>query len=118
MVKKKKDDEQAFIRYKAVDCPALNVRSGPSTDSLIVKVLTKGTIVECDKNFNNDGWDHIICDPNVVGFCMKCYLKPLDPDTTATFRRTPIVIHSNRSSCDGDVVVNKENEEHGSEEDK
>ena len=105
MTRKKK---QEVVRFKRVSCPALNVRNNPSTNALITKVLAKGTVVECDPNFINEGWDHIIADPNVEGYCMKKYLVSLDPDIAAVFHREPIVIHTDHSTCDSNEKVVEE----------
>ncbi len=106
MTKKK----EKFIRFKKVLCPALNVRSNPSTDSIITKVLVMGTIVECDKNFDNSVWDHIITDPNVEGYCMKQYLEPLDPDTKAAFGSSPILINTYNYTCDSNDAEDMKND--------
>ena len=89
---RKKAEE--FIRFKEVSCLSLNVRNKPSTDALIIKVIRKGTVVECDKNFKNAMWDHIITDPYIEGYCMKEFLAPLNPDTKAVLKSEPIFIHS------------------------
>lgn len=108
MIKKKKDIE----RFKEVNFPALNVRSEPSTSALIVNVITMGTIVECDPNFDNKYWDHIFKSPNIEGYCMKEYLSPVDPDKLAEFMRlNPIVIHTDKSMCDGNAKENEDDSE-------
>ena len=100
MGRKKKE----FIRFKEVSCPVLNVRSNPSTDSLVTKMIARGTIVECDKNFNDDEWDHIITDPNVEGYCMKKFLQTLSPDTIAALGSSPILIHTHNYTCESNNV--------------
>lgn len=97
MIKRKK---QEFVRFKEVSCPALNVRTNTTMKSLIVKILPKGKVVECDKNFENPDWEHIFAEPNIEGYCMKRYLEPLTPDTIAAFGVEPIVIHRVASECD------------------
>ena len=100
MIKKK----EQFVRFKEVSCPALNVRANPSTKALITKIIPMNTVVECDKNFVDDEWDHIITDPNIEGYCMKRYLKPLDPDTRAAFGGSPIIIHSLSKNLTSDSI--------------
>ena len=80
MPRKKKTET---VRFKEVICPALNVRANPSTDSLILNTLIKSEIVECDPNFKDAEWDHIIARMDVEGYCMKKFLSPLSPDNTA-----------------------------------
>ena len=109
MIRKKK---QEFVRFKEVSCPALNVRTNITTSSLIIKVLAKGTIVEIDKNFENEVWDHIFAQPNVEGYCMKQYLEPLKQDTIAAFGVEPIKIRP--TTCD----ANEEESKDDSEEEK
>lgn len=94
---KKKDD---FVRFKEVNVPALNVRANPSTQALITKVLYYGTPVECDKNYVNATWDHIVAKPNVEGYCMKKYLSPASPDTLAVLEVDPISSITIKPSCD------------------
>lgn len=106
MVRKKKKVE--FVRFKKVNCPALNVRSEPSINALIAKVLLKDTVVECDQNFEDSEWDHISFGPNEIGFCMKQFLSPCDPDIIS---KEPIILHSNHFECDGQICVNEESKD-------
>ena len=106
MARKKKKNE--FVRFKKVNCPALNVRSEPSINALIIKVLPRGTAVECDQNFEDREWEHVTLSPNEVGFCMKQFLSPCDPETVAAFFKDPVILHSNHFECDGQVCINEE----------
>lgn len=102
MIRKKKKD---YVRFKAVICPVLNVRSEPSTDSLIVKIILKDDIVECDQNFNNEEWEHVSIN-DVIGFCMKKFLKPCNPNKLIT---DPIIVkHWNKPECDGTIHIDEE----------
>lgn len=102
MVKKKKKAE--FVRFKLVTCPALNVRSSATTDSLILNTLIKDEIVECDPNFTDSEWDHIIARMNVEGYCMKKFLAPLSPDNTAALDAAAArVIHIGTPKCDAAI---------------
>lgn len=107
MVKRK---GKKFIRFKEVSCAALNARSNPSTKASIVRVLPRETIVECDKNFSNEEWEHIITDPNVEGYCMKKFLEPLNPDTKAAFGSSPILIHTYNYTCESDNTEEKKDD--------
>lgn len=114
MAKKKK----SFIRFKEVNIQLLNVRSNPSTiDGLIIKVIRKGDIVECDKNFDQPDWDHVLVSPNIEGYCMKKFLTPATPDKLAGVNGEPIIIHTNKYKCDA-VINDKENEDDNEEENK
>jgi len=98
MPRKKKTET---VRFKEVICPALNVRANPSTNSLILNTLIKSEIVECDPNFNDPEWDHIIARVNVEGYCMKQFLSPLSPDNTAALDAAAArVIHIGVPKCD------------------
>lgn len=105
MIRKKK---QEFIRFKEVSCPALNVRSNITTSSLIIKILAKGTVVEIDKNFENEVWDHIFAQPNVEGYCMKKYLEPLKQDKIAALELEPIKIRPITPTCDASEEESKD----------
>lgn len=89
MTKKKQDQS---TRYKTVKVPALNVRAQPSKDSLVLNALVFHELVECDPNFDNPEWDHIIADPNIKGYCMKEFLEPLDVDSKAKLYLDTITI--------------------------
>ena len=104
MPRKKKTEP---VRFKEVNCIALNVRSNPSKESIIVKMIPRGTIVECDPNFNNEEWDHIITGLNIEGYCMKEFLSPLAPDNTAALKEaSERIIHVYGPKCDS--VINEE----------
>lgn len=99
-----------FVRFKKVSCSALNVRNNPLADAPATEIIVRGTIVECDKNFKDDEWDHIITDPNIEGYCMKKFLEPFDPDKTTESESTPSIIHSHNYSCgSGDTEKEKKN---------
>lgn len=74
MIKKKESG------YKKVKALALNVRSSPTLNSLIVTVLPRGTVVKCDPEFKDKIWDHIVADPDITGFCMKEFLEDIPED--------------------------------------
>ena len=98
MPRKKKTET---VRFKEVICPALNVRVNPSTNSLILNTLIKSEIVECDPNFNDPEWDHIIARMDVDGYCMKKFLSPLSPDNTAALDAAAArAIHIGTPKCD------------------
>ena len=90
MIRKKK---QSFVRFKKVKCSALNVRSKPSIDSFDINLLVKDDVVECDKNFKDDNWDHITTEDGKEGFCMKKFLEPMEPEL--------ISAKSKHIDCDG-----------------
>ena len=99
MIKRRKKTE--FVRFKEVTCPALNVRANPSETSLILNTLIKSEIVECDPNFYDPEWDHIIARMGVEGYCMKKFLSPLSPDNTAALDMAAArVIHIGSPKCD------------------
>lgn len=112
MIKKRKKTET--VRFKEVTCPALNVRANPSTDSLILNTLIKSEIVECDPNFKDEEWDHIIARMDVEGYCMKQFLSPLSPDNTAALDMAASrVIHIGTPRCDS--VIEEEAKNGGKE---
>lgn len=101
MVRKKKTQ---FVRFKSVNCSALNVRSTPSRDSFSINLLPYGSTVECDKNFKNDDWDHITTGSGIEGFCMKKFLESLDSDD-------PVILNTNHFKCDGQLCINEESKD-------
>lgn len=99
MIKKRKKTE--FVRFKEVICPVLNVRANPSTNARALNTLIKSEIVECDPNFKDAEWDHIIARMDVDGYCMKKFLSPLSPDNTAALDMAASrVIHIGTPKCD------------------
>lgn len=80
MVNKKKKD-----RIVKRVTTMMNVRSNPSFDSLVVKILPEGAVFEVDPNFDNPDWDHI-----PEGYLCKKYLEEMPSDTIV--ERTPIVV--------------------------
>lgn len=88
MARKKK---QSCSQFKSVNCSALNVRSKPSKDSLSIDVLPRYDLVEYDKKFKDDIWDHITTKDGKEGYCMKKFLEAADQDI-----------------CDGKVNLSKE----------
>lgn len=111
MARKKKETKE---KYMAVNWPMLNVRANPSTDSLVLKILPKGTIVEIDPNFNDPEWYHYATAPNIVGYSMKRYFAEPTEEQLATYTKGLIVIHP---VCDANIEkeadedANKENTE-------
>ena len=103
MARKKK---AVFAINKIVNCPVLNVRSSATKDSLILKTISKGTIVECDKNFKDEEWDHVMTDFCTEGFCMKKFLTALNLDKEAD--EEPKIFHEEETECDGTIAVDEE----------
>ena len=110
MTRRKKKEEK-IIRYKSVICSILNIRKEPTTLSDPVGILQRYETVECDNNFKDEEWDHIIAKSGIDGFCMKKFLEPLDPDTTAAVSEEPAVIKIQNPECDGTLFVDKENKD-------
>lgn len=104
MARKKK---AVFAANKIVNCPALNVRSSATKDSLILKVIKEGDIVECDRNYKDEEWDHVMVDICTEGFCMKKFLTPIDPDKEAEKKET-IIFHADKVECDGSIKLGEE----------
>lgn len=103
MARKKK---AIFAVNKVVNCPALNIRSSATTDSLILKTISKGTVVECDKNYKDEEWDHVMTDFSTDGFCMKKFLTALNLDKEAD--EEPKIFHTEETECDGSIALGKE----------
>lgn len=106
MIRKKKKDKEE--RFKVVKCSALNVRQKPSVISARVDLLTEDEIIECDLNFKNDEWEHIITNSGIDGFCMKKFLEPLGLDKTAEPKKEPDSFIEHNPECDGSRVTIKE----------
>ena len=102
--KKRKAD---YALNKIVNCTALNVRSSATTESIILKTLNKGAVVECDKNFKDDEWDHVMVDYHTEGFCMKKFLTTLNPDKEAE-KEEPVIYHMDEVKCDGSIALGEE----------
>lgn len=81
MTKKKVAKERIVKRVKTM----MNVRSNPSFQSLVIKILQEGTILEVDPNFDNPEWDRI-----PEGYVCKEFLEEL-PSTTVV-KKDPIII--------------------------
>lgn len=96
-----------FAVNKVVNCPALNVRSSATVNSIILKTISKGTIVECDKNYKDEEWDHVMVDICTEGFCMKKFLTPINPDKEAE-KKEPVIFHVDEVKCDGSVALGEE----------
>lgn len=103
MARKKK---AVFAINKIVNCSALNVRSSATKDSLVLKVISKGTVVECDKNFKDKEWDHVMTDFSTEGFCMKQFLTSVNSDKEANAE--PKIFHAEKTECDGSIAVDEE----------
>ncbi|MGD9567327.1 MAG: N-acetylmuramoyl-L-alanine amidase [Sedimentibacter sp.] len=65
----------------------LNLRSGPSLKHEKVKVLEKGSFVNVISS--EDGWDKIITNEGIVGWCASDYLKQDTPLTGKTILLDP-----------------------------
>ena len=81
-MQKKKFQKERIVKQVTT---MMNVRSNPSFQSLVVKILQEGTILEVDPNFENPEWDHI-----PEGYVCKQFLKEL-PSTTEV-KKDPILI--------------------------
>ena len=104
-IRKKKAD---FAIYKYVNCPALNIRSGATVDSIILKTIQQNTIVKCDNNFIDKEWDHILTDSfSCDGFCMKKFLTPLEQDKEAVKKELEN-FNTQDFKCDGSITFGRE----------
>lgn len=77
MIRKKK---KSSCELKKVSCSILNVRKEPSTASFVSSVLRKDDIVECDIKFKDEKWDHVLLNSKEIGYCMKRFLEPFEPE--------------------------------------